>query len=200
MRAPVLLALVSLAGCFGHESAPARFFVLSPTVRPEPSAAASAASDGALAVGPAQVPDYLDRPQIVTFRSANEIAIDEFRRWGEPTSSAVARVVASDLQALLPSWVVVVKPWDPTVPVRARLVLAVDELGWDQAGEARLEGTWTLLAGSSGSAAASGHVSLRRRAASASADAGAATSSELLGELARTIASHVRQLPPAAAR
>ena len=200
MRSLSLVLVASLAGCLGHESAPARFYVLSATVRAEPAPAGVAGREGALAVAPAQVPDYLDRPQVVTFGSANEINVDEYHRWGEPTSSAVARVVAADLGALLPGWLVLVRPWDPSVPLRARLFLSVDELGWDRSGEARLKASWTLLAGPTATSAVRGQVDLRRKASGADTDAGAAAASELIGELSRSVAGAVRALPPAGAK
>ena len=90
------------------------------------------------------------------------------------------------------------RPWDPSIPLRARLFVQVDELGWDEAGEARLRASWTLLAGPTGTAAARGQVSLRRQAAGRDTDSGAAAASELLGELARNVAGAVRGLPPPA--
>src|SRR5262249_23921679 len=79
---PHLLAWVIsllLAGCFGA-SRPARFYTLDPVqVRDSPG---STSTDAVLAVGPIDLPDYVDRPQIVTRTGSNELVIAEFDRWG----------------------------------------------------------------------------------------------------------------------
>jgi uncharacterized lipoprotein YmbA len=132
----VALALAS-TGCFGS-SPPSRFFLLSPS--PEGAAAmASMGQEGALGVLPTRIAAYLDRPQIVTFRGDNSVDLDEFNRWAEPLGAGVSRVLAQDLSAMLPAWRVMPQPWDPTVPLRARLVVEVTALGWNHLGEARLE-------------------------------------------------------------
>jgi uncharacterized protein len=48
-------------------------------------------------VGPASVPEILDRPELVLRVSAAEVAIDDQRRWAEPLRSGIARAVAGDL-------------------------------------------------------------------------------------------------------
>ena len=48
-------------------------------------------------VGPASVPEILDRPELVLRVSPTEVAIDDQRRWAEPLRSGIARAVAGDL-------------------------------------------------------------------------------------------------------
>jgi uncharacterized lipoprotein YmbA len=190
----VALALAS-TGCFGS-SPPSRFFLLSPS--PEGAAAmASMGQEGALGVLPTRIAAYLDRPQIVTFRGDNSVDLDEFNRWAEPLGAGVSRVLAQDLSAMLPAWRVMPQPWDPTVPLRARLVVEVTALGWNHLGEARLEANWALLTATGELAAARGRVVLRRQVSGTGTDAAVAATSLLVTELARDIAVAVRGLPPA---
>jgi uncharacterized lipoprotein YmbA len=194
--APTLAALaLLLTGCFGT-SPPARFYVLSPS--PEgASAVASTGPEGALGVLPTRVAAYLDRPQIVTFVGENSVDLDEFARWAEPIGAGVSRVLAQDLSALLPAWRVLPQPWDPTVPLRARVVVGVTALGWNKLGEARLEANWALLTSGSEVAAARGRVILRRDVSGSGTEAAVAATSALITEMAREIAVAVRALPPA---
>lgn len=191
------LAALALAstGCFGS-SPPSRFFLLSPS--PEGAAAmASMGQEGALGVLPTRIAAYLDRPQIVTFRGDNSVDLDEFNRWAEPLGAGVSRVLAQDLSAMLPAWRVMPQPWDPTVPLRARLIVEVTALGWNQLGEARLEANWALLTATGELAAARGRVVLRRQVSGTGTEAAVAATSLLVTELARDIAVAVRGLPPA---
>jgi uncharacterized lipoprotein YmbA len=188
------LALVS-TGCFGSSPA-SRFYLLSPS--PEGVASiASSGPEGALGVLPTRIAAYLDRPQIVTFRGDNSVDLDEFNRWAEPLGAGVSRVLAQDLSAMLPAWRVMAQPWDPTVPLRARLVVEVTALGWNKLGEARLEANWALLTVTGELAAARGRVVLRRQVSGTGTDAAVAATSSLVNELARDIAVAVRGLPPA---
>ncbi len=199
MPRPVALALASLlalgsTGCFGT-SPPARFFVLSPAPGTA-DAAPTLGPEGALGVMPTRVAEYLDRPQIVTFLDENAVSIDEYNRWAEPLGAGISRVLAQDLGAALPGWRVIPQPWDPTLPLRARLVVNVTALGWTQAGEARLEASWAIATGPDAVAAARGRVALRRQAAAKGTDAAVAATSALLTEMSREIAVAVRALPP----
>jgi uncharacterized lipoprotein YmbA len=190
---PALLLLST--GCFGT-SPPSRFFVLSPSPAGA-SAVPSTGPDGALGIMPTRVAAYLDGPQIVIFQGNNEVALDEYNRWAEPISAGVSRVIAQNLSALLPTWRVLPQPWDPIVPLRARVLVEITALGWNKAGEARLEGNWAVVVGQADLAVARGRVVLRRDIAGSGPDAGVAATSTLLDEMAREIAISVRALPPA---
>jgi uncharacterized lipoprotein YmbA len=188
------LAFVS-TGCFGSSPA-SRFYLLSPS--PEgASTVSSLGPEGALGVLPTRIAAYLDRPQIVTFLGDNSVDLDEFNRWAEPLGAGVSRVLAQDLSAMLPAWRVMPQPWDPTVPLRARLVVEVTALGWNHLGEARLEANWALLTATGELAAARGRVVLRRQVSGTGTDAAVAATSLLVTALARDIAVAVRGLPPA---
>ncbi|SPB13518.1 lipoprotein [Caballeronia novacaledonica] len=98
---PALLSLflaVLLAGC---ASPRASFYHLSA----DPSLAATSARTNSrpVIVGPVTVPDLVDRPQIVTRNTNNEVALNEYARWGEPLGSSIASAIAGDLTLLLGS-------------------------------------------------------------------------------------------------
>ena len=74
------LFLAAASGC--ASSPQSRFYALDPM---EPSQAATGdASDAGriiVAIGPVAIPDYMDRPQIVTRSGRNEVVVNEFDRW-----------------------------------------------------------------------------------------------------------------------
>ena len=194
---PMLLVAVALAttGCFGT-SPPSKFFVLSAS--PAANAAVpSTGPEGTLGVFPTKVAEYLDRPQIVTFVGDNAVELDEFNRWAEPLGAGVTRVLSQELSSLLPGWRVLPQPWDPEVPLRARVVVNVTALGWNSRGEARLEANWAVLSSEGTQALARGRVVLRREAAGPGANAAVAATSALVTALAHDVASAVRTLPAA---
>jgi uncharacterized lipoprotein YmbA len=191
----MLLVAVALAttGCFGT-SPPSKFFVLSASPAAN-TAVPSTGPEGTLGVFPTKVAEYLDRPQIVTFVGDNAVELDEFNRWAEPLGAGVTRVLSQELSSLLPGWRVLPQPWDPEVPLRARVVVNVTALGWNNQGEARLEANWAILSSEGTQALARGRVVLRREATGAGANAAVAATSALVTALAHDVASAVRALP-----
>jgi uncharacterized lipoprotein YmbA len=192
---PPILAVVALAttGCFGT-SPPAKFYVLSSSAIGN-SAVPSTGPEGTLGIMPTRVADYLDRPQIVTFLGDNSVSLDEYNRWAEPLGAGVTRVLSHELAALLPGWRVIPQPLDPVVPLRARLVVSISALGWNDRGEARLEATWAILSSGGDQALYRGRALLRREGAGPSTTSSVATTSALVGDLAHDVASAVRALP-----
>ncbi len=79
--AALLAVMFVQSGC--GTTSPTKFFVLSPAATlPAP------APDGTrvlrLGVGPLDLPEYLDRPQIVTRTANSELRLADDRRWAEP--------------------------------------------------------------------------------------------------------------------
>ncbi|MCG7400903.1 MULTISPECIES: PqiC family protein [Caballeronia] len=99
---PVLVSLVlSMAMLAGCASPSASFYRLS--ADPSLTAATARAASRPVIVGPVTVPDLVDRPQIVTRSTDNEVTLNEYARWGEPLKSSIADAIAGDLALLLAS-------------------------------------------------------------------------------------------------
>jgi uncharacterized lipoprotein YmbA len=92
----LMLPVVCLSACAG-KSASSKFYVLSPL----PQSKLSGADGTTIGVFPVSMPDYLDRPQIVTRVSDNEIMLDEFSRWAEPLKESFYTVLVDNLTTVL---------------------------------------------------------------------------------------------------
>ena len=57
-------------------------------------------SDLVVGVGPVQLPQYVNRPQIVTRTGRNELEVAPFARWGEPLEENYSRVLAENLTTI----------------------------------------------------------------------------------------------------
>ncbi len=108
-RSISLLAVGTLVllvgGCTARR--PANFYLLSSLPRAEQ---AGPATGPALAVGPIVLPDYLDRPQIVTRATENTLRLAELDRWAEPLSENFGRALAENLAILLDTDRILVLP------------------------------------------------------------------------------------------
>ena len=94
-----LTAAAFLAALLGGCGSPAsRFYTL---VSDATLAQTPAAAPVSIVVGPVTIPDVVDRPQIVTRVSVNEVKLNDFARWAEPLKTDIAGVIAANLRALL---------------------------------------------------------------------------------------------------
>jgi uncharacterized protein len=138
--------VVPLAGC--ASSPPVRFYTLTPVGYQEGATSSpGAASPVTVGIAAVEIPDYLDRPQIVTREGRNELKLAEFDRWAGSLSDNVTAVLADNVATFLGSDRVTVNPGvgagktDVTVTMRI--------LRWDCVPGDRvlLKAQWTIFAG-----------------------------------------------------
>lgn len=107
------VAWVFFTGCSSSPSA--RYYTISPlTVQEQRSAAHGATDPVSVTVAPVEIPDYLDRLQIVTREGANGLRLAEFDRWGGSLAENITTVLVENLSGLLPSDRVFAYPRMPT--------------------------------------------------------------------------------------
>ena len=71
--AAVLVSAAFLLTACGGASQNAKFYTLSSIAAPEPARATVSQEVLVIAVGPLRIPEYLDRPQIITRTGPNEL-------------------------------------------------------------------------------------------------------------------------------
>lgn len=190
MRALALAAALLASACFGGGAAP-RFFAL--------SSASSAAPLGrypelGLAVGPVDVPRYLDRPEIVSRDGENRLIVADDHRWAGSLRSDIQRVVADELGRLLGTARVVTYPDQPRFPARYRVLLDVREFEAVSDANVRLRIRWTIAAVPDGHALAVEESVVERPLGSSGYDAIVSAESAGLIELTQQIAARVAGL------
>jgi len=94
-RWSVLALVVWLAGCSATPSA--RFYTLRPVGSVQQDAAPVASRAPSVYVKQVELPDYLDRPQIVTRAGENELHFAEYDRWAGPLADEMTAVLAEEL-------------------------------------------------------------------------------------------------------
>jgi uncharacterized lipoprotein YmbA len=140
----LLLVAFLLAGC--STSPPVRFYNLNslpggqqenPPVLP--------GEDIAIGVGPVEFPAFLDRPQIVTRKSQNQVEIAEFHRWASSLPGDFSRVLAKNISTLLPTDRVAVYPWDDTFSPTYQVKLDVEQFDGQLGEQIFLRVIWSLV-------------------------------------------------------
>ncbi len=100
LLATLCALLITLGGCAGTPNS--RFYLLEPlTGAPGPEGTVPLDRAISIGLGPVTLPEYLDRPQIVTRTDRNTVLLAEFDRWAEPLSGNVSRTLAENLTYLL---------------------------------------------------------------------------------------------------
>jgi uncharacterized protein len=143
------LLVVILAGCASSPSS--KFYQLSPL---QDSAsitrAASPERNLIIAIGPVHIPDYLDRPQIVSRAGNNELRLSEFNRWAGSLESDVTRVLVEDISSLLPVDLFSTVRWTPylesQVPASYRVEVLVDRFEGTLGDSVMLKAQWEVFA------------------------------------------------------
>ena len=140
----VVMVSLLLGGC-GLSRSP-KFYILSPVNSPGAAGKQAVLSEPTVAVGigPVEIPDYLDRPQIVTRTAQNGLEVAQFHRWGGLLKPDVARVLIENLSALLADQVAVV-PWRRGVPLQHRVAVDVTRFDAMPGDSVWLKAQWTIF-------------------------------------------------------
>lgn len=136
-------ALAIIMGC--ASTPPSRFYVLNSLEKQE---AQQQASDPlqhvAIGIVPVEIPDYLDRSQMVTRSSRSELKIDEFNRWAGSLKENISLILAENLSLLLSTDRVFVYPWISDDSVNYRVHVAIIRLDAIPGNTVTMKAHWTI--------------------------------------------------------
>lgn len=191
-----LLALATslsiLAAC--GSSPQVNFHNLSVAAGPSPPPPPAGRSVQVAAV---HVSPSLNRRQMVTQTGPHDVEISDRDRWAAPLGPMARRVLSQDLQSRLGEGTVVM-PDIPASPETAQIVVSLLQFGPEASGKAVLVGSWSLLDGRTGDVRLRRDVSFDTALSGPGGDAAAAAMSDLLGQLAASIATALRESNPSA--
>jgi uncharacterized lipoprotein YmbA len=137
---------LALAGCLGS-SRPSRFYTLAPLqIR---DGQGGTPPDATLAIGPVEIPESIDRPQIVTRTGANELVVAEFDRWGGALDSEISGALVATVRDRLASQQIAVAPWRSAilsgVGPSYRAAVSVSRFDGIPGQSVVLQGQWELI-------------------------------------------------------
>jgi hypothetical protein len=118
------------------------FYTLEPVSRAETAPHASAFP--VVAVGPATLPEVVDRPQLVVRVAANRVDILEMHRWAEPLRSEIPRTIAENLGRLLGSSRVSSYPQHAGADADYRVLLDIQRFESSPGEAVTVEVIWSL--------------------------------------------------------
>ncbi|MDD5691330.1 MAG: PqiC family protein [Candidatus Omnitrophica bacterium] len=96
-------------------------------------------------IGPVAIPQYLDRPQMVTQEDKGMIDIAQFDRWGESLDAGIARLIIEDLNLMLPGGTFEVFPCNFAIPLNYQVIVGVIQLDCNLKKELSLVAQWSII-------------------------------------------------------
>jgi len=189
----ILTALLLLTGC----SSKSNFYQLH-TAQTTPVNKAIQLKHTVIGIAEVDIPEYLDKPEVVTRLSQGRLQVNETERWAGTFDKNIQSVLTQNLSRLLPQYSFMSYPWDEPVKEKYRIYLSIDRFDGDTTtGMVILEGRWTLVNMDDNSVLTGQSIRYHERAAldksGATIDEMVATQSRILDKLSRLIAGKVRR-------
>jgi uncharacterized lipoprotein YmbA len=184
------LALIVLTAC---SSTPTTHFYVLSAMPPTQSAAPPAAKQISVVIRDVRLPQYLERPQIITRGGDNRIQLADDAQWAGNLQQDMIRVLTENLGQLLKSDRVFSAPHNG--PVKPDFRVDVEVLRFEQAADGRvaLAARWWLIRGGDNALIEAPSVTLTGATLGEhSRDALVASMSAVYGELAQMIARSVK--------
>ncbi len=129
-------------------SPPTKFYLLSPVPVPNPETGDTQGQQLAIIrVDAVVIPSYLDRGEIVTRVSENEIHLADFHQWGEPLRDSLTIILALNLSRLLPADRFAVFPFKCPSPVDYQVNVEIVRMDGSLDRDVHLTAQWTILQG-----------------------------------------------------
>jgi len=193
------VALVaSLLGLGACASTPSRFYILNTLPASEATPATAAERGPVIGVGPITLPKYLDRPQIVTRASRNQLTLGEFDRWAESLQENFSSVLVENLALLIPTDHILLNSWPGSATPEYQVRVEVRHFdGW-LGGESTLIARWSIL-DQGERELVSQKVHLNAPAGGRDYEAMVVAMNQLLETLSRDIATAIQRLASRAA-
>ncbi len=181
-------ALALLTGCASDPVT--RYYVLAPTA----SAPAAKAAEVSVVIKDVRLPQYLERPQIVTRGSDYRLVMADYELWAGDLRQDMTRVLAENLARLLESDRVVAAPHMLKLQPDVRVEVEIQRFERDPGGKVELAARWWLTRGLDGALLASPATTLAGTPLPAGApfEAVVASMSAVYGDLAREIARSIQ--------
>jgi hypothetical protein len=183
-----LAALLLAAGCAA--ALPSRLYTLAPAADAVPAQEAGAGP--VLGLGPVSLPDYLDRPEIVTRTGDYGVRLGELDKWAEPLEPMFLRLLAERLRRETGSREVVLLPSRRDTEPASAVEVDVDRFDAGESGEVVLDARWRVRQTESGRTLRAGRSLIRERGTAVPGYGGiVAAMSRAVDGLAREIAAAV---------
>ncbi|MEW6586560.1 MAG: PqiC family protein [Nitrospirota bacterium] len=187
----VLAGVFLMLGCAGTE--PSRFYTLS-TLSGEDMRQEPPAGELSVGIGPVEIPDYLDRPQIVTRSGLNELKVAEYDRWAGSLSENIAMAVRENLSFLLGTDRIFAYPWNSSSAIDYKLTIKIIRLDSIPGDYVALKAMWTVSSAQGNKEIVTRVTDYKEKLNASGYDAIVAATGKTFVNLSRDIAGEIRTI------
>lgn len=183
----LMITILPVAGC--GTSSPAKFYTLTSVNIKKPSEKpVSLEKYVSVAIGPVEIPDYLDRPEIVIRADQNQLILSEVDLWGGALKSDINRILIENISSLLAGDRILVVAWKAAMSETYRVPVVLNRFDASPNGNMILKSRWSVIEkeGKSFEFYRESDITLPVKGSSYSSVV--AAMSEALGELSKDIA------------
>jgi uncharacterized lipoprotein YmbA len=191
LRLVLPLAAILLSGCV--RSPEPKFYTLTPVQdqfigrRPNP------AQNAVIGIGPVKLADYLDKSQIVTRTSDEQLVKSEFNRWAGSFKDNFINVLADNLGFLLSDQQIYLYPFRPSISIDYQITVDVIRCDGRLGDAAYLEARWSILQGQEKKLLKMNRSSIREPVKGPNYSDLVAAQSRAVAKLSREIATALQQ-------
>jgi uncharacterized protein len=176
-------------------SPPAKFYTLTPipiqslsetVVKPE--------KIKFIAIGPIEIPEYLDRIEIVTRAEENQLVISEFDLWGGSIKTDISRVLVENIGSFLTGDVMGVIAWKTNMGESYRVHIILNRFEAISGGNLILKAQWALFDKEGKIFLSFKEISVTKPVKGSNYSSIVASMSEALGDLSKAIAESIKSI------
>lgn len=177
-------------------SPPTKFYLLSPlTAKDIEPGDPQETGQTVIRVDAVAIPGYLDRNEIVTRVSENEIHLADLNQWGEPLRDSLTNILALNLSRLLPWERYAVFPFKCPSRVDYQINIEIMQMDGSLNGNVNLTAQWSILQGKESNIVITRKSHFKTKKAPADYGELVAAQSRLVEALSREIAEGLQTKP-----
>jgi uncharacterized lipoprotein YmbA len=188
-----ILSMFVLTGCLGGSSPVVKYYVLNPLPDADMETGSKPLS---VEISTIHLPQYLDRPHLVTRSSNNRLKILQSHQWGGNLRKDMVRTLAVNLSQLLDTPNVTIAPHRSSSQGDYRVSIEILKFEKDTDGRVKLSAQWQITSGIERTLLTTQMTTLSsdHPATEDNYEEVVAMMSNEYGELARVIASTIQQI------
>ena len=145
---PTLFMLITFIcnGCLSVPNSPVpKFYTLHLTVSQDKVEKKDITPQVIIGIGPVEIPEYQNRPQIVTRDKDEMLTFAQFDRWGEALDSGLARLILERLAMVFPQAELQMFPCNFSIPLDYQIIINVTQLESQLDKDLFLMTQWTII-------------------------------------------------------
>ncbi|QTA81951.1 ABC-type transport auxiliary lipoprotein component domain-containing protein [Desulfonema limicola] len=141
----ILIIFIILIICSCSRTQPSRFYILNSISESDIHLSSPKNTGLIVGIGPVDIPDYLQRPNIVTRTRKNSLMLAEYDKWAGSLKHDIPLILAENLSIALNTDHVFIYPWKTMLPVKYQVKIEIIRFDAEPEKQASLTARWLIL-------------------------------------------------------